>query len=152
MSSEVPSRRVCAVCARVLNTVSLDAGGVGYIHTQPVDDDHPVVPVLPREVEIEGRCDFCNGEMPQWFLPVRTFDTGISISLDDWSCCDTCASLLEKDRWTALLRRVKTIWEYREAKKMPAEMEAGVSRLYRKVRKNVTGSIKPITDLPDLQS
>lgn len=138
--------RVCIVCGRVLDFHERD----GWIHslatTDPEEIDHPPIPVLPEEAgeQMRPRCDFCYADFPEWVLPARDFTAipGVSESTGDWAACDLCAREIEKDRWNVLQRRVRASWEARHGV-MPDEVEQAQKRLYRLLRKNVTGSLRP---------
>ena len=144
-----PDARVCGVCGRVLDHVTFPDGSRPnfWRHTQADQpEDHQPVPVLPGEVPTRGRCDFCQAEDPTWVLPARDFDlVGLPTgSKGDWAACDTCANLISMDRWNALLARAVASWEERHGKDSIAPVFMG--RLYRTLRKNITGAIRPLEE------
>lgn len=142
-----PEKRTCAVCARVLDAYEID-GEVTWGHTLAgADDDHPAVPVEPDEVQTKYRCDFCNEDEPKWVVPVRPFpvpDQPGVMSGENWSACEGCGHLIELNQWTALLRRVAESWERRHGLPMLPEVKTGLSSVYRVLRKNITGSMRPV--------
>lgn len=147
--------RVCAVCARVLAKFTDPDGETTWVHGLQDDKDHLPVPVLREEVQTRFRCDFCNADESKWILPTREFELpftgGVAalladgpthMSRADWSACDTCAKLIDTNKWTALLRRVSVYWE-KEHGKMHEAVRTNLAALHRRVRKNITGSLKP---------
>lgn len=140
--------RICAVCRRVLDLFT-DASGASYIHTMQdtAVADHAPEPIPMPENYREGRCDFCNSDMPDFALPVRDFPVpgmGSSMSLGDWATCAACGKLIEGDRWNDLVTRVAALRESRELRAVGERERALIARLYRVVRKNITGSLRPI--------
>lgn len=135
---------MCIVCGRVLDYWEF----VGWQHSIVSDDpgeiDHPPIPVSPEEAgdQLRPRCDFCYADDPIFRLPARTFGQQPSVSVGDWAACEMCARCIEKDAWNSLLRRVVASWEARHGHAMPDDHYRGVQRLYRNLRKNVTGSIR----------
>lgn len=140
---------VCVECRRVLDTVTRD-GATHYAHTyQDLQDgvDHEPVPVEAPEGYRGGRCDFCSSDTPTYVLPARDFDTEFNAgSAADWAVCDGCAPLIERDQWNRLLDRVSEVREARGHPTGEAERTA-MKRLWRTLRKNITGSLKPIPPL-----
>lgn len=136
-----PEVHVCNRCGRVLDHEE----GVGFIHTiSDANADHEPEPVPVSEaLVVAGRCDFCTRDFPEWVVPASEFEvTPGHMSGDDWAACNECAALIEKDQWNALIRRAKAGWEDRNGP-MPAELEGSIPRLYRLLRRHITGSIKP---------
>lgn len=90
-------------------------------------------------------CDFCYDPDPQFVLPARDFQTPIQGhgSAGDWACCEVCAGLLHTGEWTRLTNRVIASWELRNGP-MPPEVQRAMRRLYRDLRKNITGSVRHI--------
>jgi hypothetical protein len=148
-----PAARVCAVCGRVAD--QNEEGG--YLHIADLlsgEADHPVVPVLPGEVHTNGKCDFCYGDNPTFIVPVRTFEFDgvprielpeVTIkgmgSIGDWAACEPCAKLIERNAWSALLRRLQE----NDPRAAIPEVATSTRRRWRKVRANITGSVRPFT-------
>lgn len=143
--------KVCGVCGRYLDGYQSSPGGpVDYRHTgwdasREGADDHPPVPVDPSELPGRPRCDFCHAdltpEVPGWIVPVALFGTGQNAqSNPDWLACDDCVRLVETDQWSALVRRAVQAWEERHAASAPSGVSTQIGRLYRQVRKNMTGT------------
>lgn len=140
-SEPEPEPFVCGVCGRVLDHRS----GVGYQHTlSDAEVGHEPVPVRQSEAEfVAGRCDFCFADFPQWIVPAHAFEVAPGhMSNNDWAACNECAELIEGDRWTGLLRRAKASWETRNGGMSPG-VEANLGRLYRLLRRNISGSLQP---------
>ncbi len=132
--------RVCAVCARVLDY----AEGRGYFHGFGDNEaDHMAVPVVPSEVKVRPRCDFCYTDESVWVLPARDFvaDFGYG-SQGDWSACECCGRLIDTNQWSRLLRRVVASRQARTREPMAELERMALSRLYRKLRQNVTGPLR----------
>ena len=142
---ESPYRRACAVCGRVLDAVTED-GKLRWQHValdQPTD--HLAVPVLPTDIAVRGRCDFCSADNPRWYVPARPFDVdgGPARSSDDWAACDDCVALIRVDRWTALRQRVVRQLADHDPGISPDDAELlgrHMSHLWRQLRKNITGA------------
>lgn len=137
--------RVCIVCGRVLDYREID----GWIHSLaslPDEVDHPVIPVLPEEAgeQARPRCDFCYADYPEWILPARDFVAipGRSVSTGDWAACEMCAREIRKDAWNALVRRVHASYVARHDADGPESPE-DFKRLYRALRKHITGGLRP---------
>lgn len=137
---------ICAVCRRVLD-VYTDADGVTWKHTlQDAQTNHEPVPIPMPDDYREGRCDFCNQDDMAFRIPVQDFEVpGLDghMSRGDWAACRYCARLIEGNRWNDLLTRVMAAREQRGQDAGP-EMRSWLSRLYRTVRKNISGSLKSI--------
>jgi hypothetical protein len=151
---EEPKAQVCAVCARVLNPMTNEKGEmIGWMHAIGTADelDHPAVPVAPTDVQTRYLCDFCNGEDPVWTLPVRGFDVPkinedqkiTGTSGENWAACADCAALIDRNQWSALLRRVISGWELRYHVPMDPKAQTNLSASYRLLRKNITGPLRP---------
>lgn len=146
-----PENRSCAVCARVLHAVERD-GETTWVHEYlGFDEDHPPVPVEQDQIHTEYRCDFCYADNPTFKLPTTSFDAGefelpfgtVDVaSGQNFLACEPCAQLIDKNQWSALLMRVAKSWEERHGHPMADEVKTSLSRYYRKVRKNITGSLK----------
>lgn len=134
---------VCRTCGRVLDYEE----GVGYDHSLGEQRlvDHPADPVPQSEaVATVGRCDFCFADFPEWLVPARDFEVMPGHMSDgDWSACAECVRLIESNQWARLLRRARQSWERRHEEVMPPAMEAGLARMYRLLRKHISGSPYP---------
>jgi hypothetical protein len=143
-------RHVCAVCSRVLAIHHHADGTVSHEHDmQELPEDHLPVPVLPGEVTVHARCDFCNEDLPGpmiWVLPVRDFPYGPDVpdtgSKGDWAACDTCGPLIMRGQWSVVLRRGIQGWEKREGVMMHPTLQQVLGRMYRDVRKHAAGAIR----------
>lgn len=93
-----------------------------------------------------ANCDFCYDPEPTHVLPARDFQTPIpgAGSTGDWACCEVCADLIFTDQWTRLTNRVIASWEARTGLEMPDGGKAALRRLYRELRKNITGAVRKI--------
>lgn len=148
-----PAMRACAVCGRVLDHYEETHGSPasetgGWIHSvqdREHGEDHPAVPVTLQEIEMIGRCDFCNVDFPRWVIPVRSFQlVPGSMSQGDWAACNTCCELIANRKWYALTKRAVEHSAHRGL--MPDEqLRASLAILYSRVRKNITGEPHPIT-------
>jgi hypothetical protein len=133
---------VCAVCGRVLD----HRDDVGFVHT--VGDagaDHDPIPVpVDQALVVAGRCDFCYADYPEWVIPAREFEALPGhMSSGDWAACEACARLIESNQWSALQRRAAQSWLQRHGEPMAPLVLAGLPRLYRLLRKNITGTKQP---------
>ncbi|WP_460866820.1 hypothetical protein [Nocardioides pakistanensis] len=142
-----PEEHVCGVCGRALDFArDLDTGETAYVHAardRPTDD-HPVVPVKRGEVPSLDRCDVCLADGPVWRLPTRPFTTprGESTSAD-WLLCAECGKRVERNDWNGLTRRGITAAEERHGIEFKDWAREEMKGLYRQVRKNVTGALRP---------
>lgn len=155
---EEPEKHSCAVCARVLHSFIPEGGGEPrWVHAEMDWVDHPAVPVAPDEVHTAYRCDFCSADNPPWMLPTRPFASGEfdlpgttidTASGENFACCDTCARLIETNQWNGLVRRVARIMaEKHYLEEVRTEViEPGLKDFYRKLRKNITGGIRPLKE------
>lgn len=138
----VPPRRICVVCGRTLDYTH----GTGYFHGIGHEEgsDHPAIPIDPGEAPEQDRprCDFCFADDPHYVVPARSFNHGIGISAGDWAACELCAREIERDSWNGLLRRVLASWEARYGEPMEEPVREGLRRMYRGLRKNITGAIR----------
>jgi hypothetical protein len=126
---------VCKECRRPLE--KLEERGTGNLswdhHEQDRLQGHKAVPVAPDDAEVRGRCDFCNTDAPAFVLPVHDFIAG-----------KACAELIERNAWTGLHRRVQECWEARHGIPEPALKKASRSHLWRLLRRNIAGSLRPL--------
>lgn len=143
-SEMIPSGvHVCRKCLRVLDESSTS----GFQHTmQDMDADHAPDPAPYHSVmEVRGRCDFCNRDHPDFVLPVRDYVVAPGhVNQGDWAACKGCAALIEKDQWSALVRRVVAIAMETKPESERKAVEVGVPRAYRMLRKHIIGSLKPL--------
>jgi hypothetical protein len=61
----------------------------------------------------------------------------------DWMACATCAPLIDANQWNALLRRVQEAWEKDHGMDAPEDKKTGWRVLYRLLRRNITGALRP---------
>lgn len=140
---------ICAVCDHVLD-MRADDDGFHYQHTlQDLPADHDPVPIEQPAGWTGGRCDFCNDARPEWVLPSRTFETPIETATSggDWAACNECARFIERDQWNALIRRCVDAFMRRHPEHGPetaTSVETRLKQLYRKLRKNISGSLRPL--------
>jgi hypothetical protein len=144
---------VCKECRRPLE--KLEERGTGNLswdhHEQDRLQGHKAVPVVADDNEVRGRCDFCNTDAPAFVLPVHDFiagkdpRTGKDQAFEgDWAACAACAELIERNAWTGLHRRVQECWEARHGIPEPALKKASRSHLWRLLRRNIAGSLRPL--------
>ena len=144
-SAPVPPRGdgpyVCEICGRVLDYEE----GVGYLHTAGDSAaGHEPMPVPQSQaLVVAGRCDFCYADHPAWVVPARDFEVLPGhVSNGDWAACSDCGRLIETDQWSALTRRARRGWEQIHGP-MPDHQSDALPRLYRLLRKNITGALRP---------
>lgn len=148
MSGEFPIR-ICETCRKVLD-IRATAFGVTYEHTIQDKDDHPVIPVIPPEGWSQGRCDFCNADHPEYVLPVRDFTAPVPdlvnehTSVGDWAACRRCADLIRLGNWLALERQAIGRLQDLAPVKLTSKEKEPIRKLYRMIRQNVTGPLRPI--------
>lgn len=140
--------RACAICGRMLSHHTTLAGkSIGWEHgAQEQPEDHPAVPVSLDQIELLGRCDFCNVDFPAWEVPARDFELPLpgQRSCGAWSACDTCADLLRRDRWAELLDRCARLGAERNGMSVQV-VRALVGPLFRRLRKNITGPVRRVS-------
>lgn len=112
--AEYAGRKACRLCAALLVEIRGQSGSeVSYQHRSQQDHDPDPVPVAAA-ASTRLVCDFCSEPDPIWAYPVSppqgaakpTFDVGDSA----WSCCTTCAVLIDgQDRRGLLDRAVKRL-------------------------------------------
>ncbi len=127
---------ICQTCRRTLDIVTNEDGGRYEHTTQDQPADHPPVPTS-SDVQWRGRCDFCNEDESTHTVPARDFELpGLAghSSFGAWSACGQCVALIEANRWNEVVRRA-----------VPSTAEQDLARrLYRTLRKNITGPPQPI--------
>ncbi|MDX3260770.1 hypothetical protein PV336_16235 [Streptomyces sp. MI02-2A] len=144
--------KVCRTCRRALERkVEAGTGAESWHHhNQDIMSGHKPIPVDADKVDMLGRCDFCNSDLGEevWVLPCRDFIAGINPLTGqnqgyagDWAACGTCAPLVDKNQWNALLRRVQKGWEDDHGIPAPEEKVTAWRVLYRLLRKNIKGAI-----------
>jgi hypothetical protein len=144
---------VCQVCKRALAHITESESGAEHWDHFPQDamSGHKAVPVAPENGKLRGRCDFCNSDLVGdiWILPVADFSTGdrddkgrMQAYDGNWSACPECAVLIDSNRWSALVRRTREVWEADHGIPAPPIKITGWGRLHRLVRKNIRGSIR----------
>ena len=150
---------VCAVCRRVLDfeRPRREVGSTQgrWIHGQDRDRGHAPQPIpleeaLAQPEGVKFRCDFCNEDDPTWSVPVRSFMSEEAtssdfrfrraMSVDNWLACEGCATLIRRNEWNNLLRRVLSSWRRRHGSPMTAAQERRLRTTYRELRKNMTGA------------
>lgn len=154
MSEPLPAM-VCTVCGRALErNVKKSTGEESWEHhKQDSLSGHKPVPVPGEVGNLKGRCDFCNEDLgsEKFTLPVRDFLAGRSPVTGamqgyegDWMACGFCAELIDGNRWTALQRHVQECWEKVHGLPAPEDKKTGWSVLFRMVRRNISGSLRPV--------
>lgn len=143
--------RVCGVCARVLDTRwnREHTEIIGWEHVYN-PDKHVVVPVQPDEVQMEGHCDFCHAPGPQFEVPARDFEMPDDVpgtgSRGHWACCGECAVLVERKDWDGVVERADKVGHVRtHGRRMGSYERQVVRRMYRYLRRNITGPVRPLT-------
>jgi hypothetical protein len=145
---------VCKVCKRPLerNLAKDTLEETWEHHEQDSLSGHKAVPVEPEVGKVQGRCDFCNQDLgaEKFILPVSDFLAGRSPTTGkmqgyegDWMACGTCAPLIDANQWTALLRRVQRSWEQDHGMPAPEDKKTGWAVLYRMLRRNIAGALRP---------
>lgn len=140
---------VCQACHHTLELYT-DTEGFTFRHTVQDADDHVVIPTL-ADGDMAPRCDFCNIDEAAYWLPVRDFemlrmpeDEPIHQSTGSWSACTECARLIETNRWSALVRRHGALAAEQRGEPLPDDVLAAVAAMYRKLRKHISGPLKPV--------
>jgi hypothetical protein len=164
-----PKLRACAVCARVLSSITDRVTDEPAAWQHPADmiingsDDHPPVPVAFSEIQVSSRCDFCYLGECEWLVPASDFEYGYMNKLlagvagtdfgshGDWSACNICAEMVNRGLWSNLARRAfdayLTVTEISGRESSPeadAAVELNIRATYKQLRKHVTGSPKPL--------
>lgn len=142
---------VCRVCKRALERHEVKGETSWHHHDQDILLGHAPVPVTPEEAGLVGRCDFCNTDNPGFILPARPFilgrdQLGRAQGFDEnWSCCEACAKLIDQNNWSRLGRRREEVWkEQHGGLDMPEDKVLAYRHLWRALRKNISGSIRPM--------
>lgn len=134
----------CRICGRVLDYDER----TGYQHTfGDSGADHAPDPAPVDEALVIGRCDFCYVDFPKWVIPARDFEVLPGhMSSGGWAACDACVGFVEKNQWTQLVRRAVEGWSVRHGMPMSTEMVESLPRLFRLLRKNISGAAVPNPD------
>lgn len=131
--------RICSVCRQVLSIRTKPNGDESYEHGyQDLPSDHEASPI-PMPPDYLGRCDFCNGGIPAFLVPARSFQLPYAqdeFSKGDWAACHECAPLVEQNQWNKLERRA--------APDTSPEVRGALRVMYRQLRKNIYGAIRPM--------
>ncbi|GAA3145477.1 hypothetical protein GCM10020255_023340 [Rhodococcus baikonurensis] len=126
MQKETMSNRpiICSICLKALDS-KLDEDGVTYIHGEQHGDLGHEPDPIEAPADWRGACDFCSTDQAVWELPAKTF-TAINnhISAENWAACNTCAALIEKNQWNALVRRVKAQYIEKHPGLFPTDIAA----------------------------
>ena len=143
---------ICSVCRRVLDRHTFTDGSPAEYHHTYQDfaaADHEPVPIPMPEGYTGGRCDFCNVDEVAFVVPARGFIVAPGLASDgDWAACSTCASLIERNRWNDLMARKLAVREVTGEVLLPIEQTLTAS-LWRKLRRHISGSIRPIEVPPE---
>lgn len=136
---------ICRVCDRVLTTRT-NQDGVTLEHGPHDRDDHEVEPIPAPPGWAGGDCDLCGAKPPTHVLPVKDFRVPgrpNETSQGNWAACEKCANLIKFRRWADLEQRV---FAAQRGKGVPDLLidRVGIHRLYARLRKNITGPIRPI--------
>lgn len=148
MTTDEVAVMICATCNNAVDRYTDDTG-LTYIHTPQDPDDHPVVPIRPG-TDWRGRCDFCSHWPAQWRLPARSFTIPGNTqhgSEGSWAACNECARLIERNQWTAVIRRCLAHTKNVHPTITDAELDQyqhGIGALYKALRKHITGSLTPL--------
>jgi hypothetical protein len=138
---------ICAICQRVLD-IYMNEDGIYYLHTvQDETAEHEPVPTSPSDDWSGGRCDFCNTGRPDFELPVRDFRSPVldgHMSRGNWSACPACADLIRQNAWALLVQQAIARARQLNGIEFGPLQRAGVVELYRCVRENVAGPLRPI--------
>lgn len=144
---------ICKTCKRPLARDVSDAGEETWVHhEQDSLSGHKAIPIDPEIGKVNGRCDFCNRDLgsEKFVLPVADFMAGRDLVTGkmqgysgDWMACEICASLIEANQWTALLRRIQQLWEQSHGMAAPEPLKDGWRRLHRLLRRNIIGALRP---------
>ncbi|MFD7157923.1 hypothetical protein ACFV9C_25200 [Kribbella sp. NPDC059898] len=125
------------------------------------------MPVLDTDVAVDVRCDFCFADHTEWVLPASNFEAPVArinlfgtvgIESDerhgnagDWGACTECAELIRANAWPKLIKRVRDCWPHvHSGNLMPEERHTNTYRLYRELRKHITGPLVPVDRVVDL--
>lgn len=138
---------ICQVCDQALHRIN-SADGMGYIHTTLDPGEHAPVPVQAPP-GWRGRCDFCTDTVASFVLPARDFTVPYNpnaSSLGDWAVCEWCALLINTNRWNTVLARAIAAHERIHGHPATDEHRTRLRSLYRTLRRNITGTLRPIPD------
>lgn len=140
--------KFCAVCGHALNHFVDREGNEAWIHPMDLVEtpDHPPVPI-DRQVTSIIKCDFCSVENAPWVVPANSFEMptvqGVNydqMSNGDWAACDICVDLINRQRWTALVKRSNDMLYKKYGIALPNNvLHRMTSDLYRRLAVNITG-------------
>lgn len=125
----------CTICDRRLNRVRAPNGRViGYQHAITPPDLHEPDPVAEADTgQAQLVCDFCNNLDPVWEYPCAAFRptamSNISQSISSWMACETCAEMVEHERWGRLIARVIATFEENQGSFDQSLRHSVISRL-----------------------
>lgn len=137
---------ICQTCRQVLSKHTRGQS-VHYEHgEQDLPNNHPAIPI-EAPADYLGRCDFCNGGIPAYLVPARDFrlpGSETDWSQGDWAACVECAPLIERNEWSALIRRIVDLYEPAHGYPMSDIGRSSMRAMYRSLRKNITGPLRPM--------
>ena len=119
--------KACAVCGYPLEKLGED-----WLHARDLysAQDHLVVPVDANEVDVNGRCDFCNREPVTEVLWCTPFYMPLpgppQRSVGHWAICADCAPLVRRRRWSQLITRVRRVGPARTSRRTLEVLYAAV--------------------------
>ncbi|TDQ01268.1 hypothetical protein [Labedaea rhizosphaerae] len=148
MSNEDAPIRVCARCLLALNHRTT-AVGVSWEHPVDAEVGHEVVPIPPPP-GWTGKCDFCSTARPTHVVPANDFLVpGVAghSSGGNWAACGTCGELVEQAKWDELGARVAEEFERRNGWPMSRFARRHLTKLYTRLRRNITGPVRPIREV-----
>lgn len=110
--------QVCGVCGYPLDRFTKNKPTdtvLGWGHFRPPDDGHVAVPVDADQIRHNQQCDFCGDEPVVLEIVAHSFEmmaetavTPAQMSVGGWGACTDCGSLIRRNRWSALISRVRT--------------------------------------------
>ncbi len=157
------SVKVCGTCGRPLDyLVEKDQGQeVGrYCHA---DEEygkrtHVVVPLDPSEITITPACDFCFKQNltteDDWTVVCEPFVIDVGPGLTQnmsslWAACTDCKVLIERGRWSQLVKRVLDAMEERSpsrSRRDRTQAKKAIEALYERVSIHVVAIRRPLPD------
>lgn len=144
--------QACGVCAFPLDKYTQHGKLLGWVHFNPPADGHIAVPVDADQIQHRQSCDFCNTESVVWIIPSKSFEmlpetsiTPAQMSHGAWGACCDCGHLIKRDKWSALITRV------RSRPGFPVTRGA-LEYLYNRLQANMTEGILPYDEWRARQS